>query len=120
MHLRRFLANKSSQNYNHVEQVKITSFLSYAFTAQLKLNDDHITHLQEELTRTHSHIDKLELKVQEHFNRQTTELPREQMHILFCTDQLEAKAQDQLKVPDEVEQETKKQVEKLQEAPFSR
>ncbi|XP_042610883.1 uncharacterized protein LOC122144218, partial [Cyprinus carpio] len=77
----------SSQNNNHEELVKITSTLSYAFTTQLKLSDKHITHLQEELTRAQRHIDKLEVKVQ-----------------------------DQLKAPNEREQETTEQVKKLQAA----
>uniref|UniRef100_A0A8C1TA89 Uncharacterized protein n=1 Tax=Cyprinus carpio TaxID=7962 RepID=A0A8C1TA89_CYPCA len=85
--LRRFLTQDSSQNNNHEELVKITSSLSYAFTTQLKLSDKHITHLQEELTRAQRRIDKLEVKVQ-----------------------------DQLKVPNEWEQETTEQVKKLQAA----
>ncbi|XDV15051.1 hypothetical protein PO909_015199 [Leuciscus waleckii] len=87
-----------------------------AFTAQLKLSDKHITHLQEELTRAQSRIDKLEVKVQDDFKRQTTEFLRELMHTQLCTDQLKVKAQDKLEVPDKVKQETKKQVDKLQEA----
>ncbi|XP_056120071.1 uncharacterized protein LOC130097298 [Rhinichthys klamathensis goyatoka] len=114
--LRRFLTRDSSQNHNHVELTKITCSLSNAFTAQLKLSDKHITHLQEELTRAQSRIDKLEVKVQDNFKCQTTEFLRELMHTQHCTDQLKAKAQDKLKVPDEAEQETKKQVDKLQEA----
>uniref|UniRef100_A0A673M8X4 Uncharacterized protein n=1 Tax=Sinocyclocheilus rhinocerous TaxID=307959 RepID=A0A673M8X4_9TELE len=85
--LRRFLTQDSSQNNNHEELVKITSSLSYAFTTQLKLSDKHITHLQEELTRAQRRIDKLEVKVQ-----------------------------DQLKAPNEREQETTEQVKKLQAA----
>ncbi|RXN30266.1 coiled-coil domain-containing protein 102B-like [Labeo rohita] len=85
--LRRLLTHDSSQNNNHEELVKITSSLSYAFTAQLHLSDKHITHLQEELTRAQSRIDKLEVKVQ-----------------------------DQLKAPNEREQETMEQVKKLQAA----
>ena len=85
--LRRFLTQDSSQNNNHEELVKITSTLSYAFTTQLKLSDKHITHLQEELTRAQRRIDKLEVKVQ-----------------------------DQLKAPNEREQETTEQVKKLQAA----
>ncbi|RXN18961.1 F-actin-uncapping LRRC16A isoform X1 [Labeo rohita] len=85
--LRRLLTHDSSQNTNHEELVKITSSLSYAFTAQLHLSDKHITHLQEELTRAQSRIDKLEVKVQ-----------------------------DQLKAPNEREQETMEQVKKLQAA----
>ena len=85
--LRRFLTQDSSQNNNHEELVKITSSLSYAFTTQLKLSDKHITHLQEELTRAQHRIDKLEVKVQ-----------------------------DQLKAPNEREQETTEQVKKLQAA----
>uniref|UniRef100_A0A673K3E5 Uncharacterized protein n=1 Tax=Sinocyclocheilus rhinocerous TaxID=307959 RepID=A0A673K3E5_9TELE len=85
--LRRFLTQDSSQNNNHEELVKITSSLSYAFTTQLKLSDKHITHLQEELTRAQRRIDKLEVKVQ-----------------------------DQLKAPNEKEQETTEQVKKLQAA----
>ena len=110
--LRRFLTHDSSQNHNHVELTKITCSLSNAFTAQLTLSDKHVTHLQEELTRAQSRIDKLEVKVQDDFKRQTTEFLRELMHTQHCTDQLKAKAQ----VPDEMEQETKKQVDKLQEA----
>ncbi|KAL0148203.1 hypothetical protein M9458_056524 [Cirrhinus mrigala] len=82
--LRRFLRHDSSQNNNHEELVKITSSLSYAFTAQLHLSDKHITHFQEELTRARHRIDKLEVKVQ-----------------------------DQLKAPNEQEQETTEQVKKL-------
>ncbi|RXN10850.1 coiled-coil domain-containing protein 102B-like [Labeo rohita] len=85
--LRRLLTHDSSQNNNHEELVKITSSLSYAFTAQLHLSDKHITHLQEELTRAQRRIDKLEVKVQ-----------------------------DQLKAPNEREQETVEQVKKLQAA----
>ncbi|XP_042616880.1 uncharacterized protein LOC122145683, partial [Cyprinus carpio] len=85
--LRRFLTQDSSQNNNHEELVKITSSLSYAFTTQMKLSDKHITHLQEELTRAQHRIDKLEVKVQ-----------------------------DQLKAPNEREQETTEQVKKLQAA----
>ncbi|RXN13112.1 coiled-coil domain-containing protein 102B-like [Labeo rohita] len=85
--LRRLLTHDSSQNNNHEELVKITSSLSYAFTAQLHLSDKHITHLQEELTRAQSRIDKREVKVQ-----------------------------DQLKAPNEREQETMEQVKKLQAA----
>ncbi len=85
--LRRFLTQNSSQNNNHVELVKITSSLSYAFTTQLKLSDKHITHLQEELTCAQRRIDKLEVKVQ-----------------------------DQLKAPNESEQETTEQVKELQAA----
>ncbi len=84
--LRRFLTQDSSQN-NHEELVKITSSLSYAFTTQLKLSDKHVTHLQEELTRAQRRIDKLEVKVQ-----------------------------DQLKAPNEREQETTEQVKELQTA----
>ncbi len=83
--LRRFLTQDSSQNNNHEELVKITSSLSYAFTTQLKLSDKHITHLQEELTCAQCRIDKLEVKVQ-----------------------------DQLKAPNESEQETTEQVKELQ------
>ncbi len=83
--LRRFLTQDSSQNNNHEELVKITSSLSYAFTTQLKLSDKHITHLQEELTCAQRRIDKLEVKVQ-----------------------------DQLKAPNESEQETTEQVKELQ------
>ncbi len=79
--LRRFLTQDSSQNNNHEELVKIASSLSYAFTTQLKLSDKHITHLQEELTCAQRRIDKLEVKVQ-----------------------------DQLKAPNESEQETTEQV----------
>ncbi|KAL1254333.1 hypothetical protein QQF64_016562 [Cirrhinus molitorella] len=61
--------------------------LSYAFTTQLKLSDKHITHLQEELT-----------------------------HAQHCIDKLEVKVQDQLKAPNEREQETTEQVKKLQAA----
>ncbi len=61
--------------------------LCYAFTTQLKLSDKHVTHLQEELTRAQRRIDKLEVKVQ-----------------------------DQLKAPNEREQETMKQVKELQAA----
>ncbi len=82
--LRRFLTPDSSQNNNHVELVQITSSLSYAFTTQLKLSDKHVTHLQEELTHAHRRIDKLEVKVQ-----------------------------DQLKAPNEREQETTEQVKVL-------
>ncbi len=85
--LRRFLTQNSSQNNNHEELVKITSSLSYAFTTQLKLSDKHITHLQEELTCAQRRIDKLEVKVQ-----------------------------DQLKAPNESEQETTEQVKELQAA----
>ncbi|XP_058632047.1 uncharacterized protein LOC131540804 [Onychostoma macrolepis] len=85
--LRRFLTQDSSQNTNHEELVKITSSLSYAFTTQLKLNDKHITHLQEELTCAQRRIDKLEVKVQ-----------------------------DQPKAPNEREQETTEQVKELQAA----
>ncbi len=85
--LRRFLTQDSSQNNNHEELVKITSSLSYAFTTQLKLSDKHITHLQEELTCAQCRIDKLEVKVQ-----------------------------DQLKAPNESEQETTEQVKELQAA----
>ncbi|RXN29300.1 coiled-coil domain-containing protein 102B-like [Labeo rohita] len=85
--LRRLLTHDSSQNNNHAELVKITSSLSYAFTAQLHLSDKHITHLQAELTRAQRRIDKLEVKVQ-----------------------------DQLKAPNEREQETMEQVKKLQAA----
>ncbi len=85
--LRRFLTQDSSQNNNHEELVKITSSLSYAFTTQLKLSDKHITHLQEELTCAQCRIDKLEVKVQ-----------------------------DQLKAPNESEQETTEQVKELQTA----
>ncbi len=85
--LRRFLTQDSSQNNNHEELVKITSSLSYAFTTQLKLSDKHITHLQEELTCAQRRIDKLEVKVQ-----------------------------DQLKAPNEMEQETTEQVKELQAA----
>jgi predicted nucleic acid-binding Zn-ribbon protein len=85
--LRRFLTQDSSQNNNHEELVKITSSLSYAFTTQLKLSDKHVTHLQEELTRAQRRIDKLEVKVQ-----------------------------DQLKAPNEREQETTEQVKELQAA----
>ncbi len=85
--LRRFLTQDSSQNNNHEELVKITSSLSYAFTTQLKLSDKHVTHLQEELTRAQHRIDKLEVKVQ-----------------------------DQLKAPNEREQETTEQVKELQAA----
>ncbi len=85
--LRRFLTQDSSQNNNHEELVKITSSLSYAFTTQLKQSDKHITHLQEELTCAQRHIDKLEVKVQ-----------------------------DQLKAPNEREQETTEQVNELQAA----
>ncbi len=52
---------------------------------QLKLSDKHITHLQEELTCAQRRIDKLEVKVQ-----------------------------DQLKAPNESEQETTEQVKELQ------
>ncbi|KAL0148745.1 hypothetical protein M9458_055923, partial [Cirrhinus mrigala] len=82
--LKRLLTHDSSQNNNHEELVKITSSLSYAFTAQLHLSDKHITHLQEELTRAQRRIDKLEVKVQ-----------------------------DQFKAPSEREQETTEQVKKL-------
>ncbi len=85
--LRRFLTQDSSQNNNHEELVKIASSLSYAFTTQLKLSDKHITHLQEELTCAQRRIDKLEVKVQ-----------------------------DQLKAPNESEQETTEQVKELQAA----
>ncbi|RXN27921.1 coiled-coil domain-containing protein 102B-like [Labeo rohita] len=85
--LRRLLTHDLSQNNNHEELVKITSSLSYAFTAQLHLSDKHITHLQEELTRAQLRIDKLDVKVQ-----------------------------DQLKAPNEREQETTEQVKKLQAA----
>ncbi len=85
--LRRFLTQDSSQNNNHEELVKITSSLIYAFTTQLKLSDKHITHLQEELTCAQCRIDKLEVKVQ-----------------------------DQLKAPNESEQETTEQVKELQAA----
>ncbi len=85
--LRRFLTQDSSQNNNDEELVKITSSLSYAFTTQLKLSDKHVTHLQEELTRAQRRIDKLEVKVQ-----------------------------DQLKAPNEREQETMEQVKELQAA----
>ncbi|XP_067247267.1 uncharacterized protein [Chanodichthys erythropterus] len=109
--LRRFPTHDSSQNQDHTELSKITNSLSIAFTAQLKLSDKHITHLQEELTRAQSRIDKLEVKVQDDFKRQTTEFLRELMHIQRCTDQHKVKAQDKL-----AEQETKEQVDKLQEA----
>lgn len=92
------------------------NILIHAFTAQLKLSNKHITHLQEELRRAQSRIDQLKVKVQDDFKHQTTEFPKELMHIQCYTDQLEAKAQDQIKMPNEVEQEIKKQVEKLQEA----
>ncbi len=85
--LRRFLTQDSSQNSNHEKLIKITSSLSYAFTTQLKLSDKHVTHLQEELTRAQRRIDKLEVKVQ-----------------------------DQLKAPNEREQETMEQVKELQAA----
>ncbi len=85
--LRRVLTQDSSQNNNHEELVKIASSLSYAFTTQLKLSDKHITHLQEELTCAQRRIDKLEVKVQ-----------------------------DQLKAPNESEQETTEQVKELQAA----
>ncbi len=85
--LRRFLTQDSSQNNNHEELVKIASSLSYAFTTQLKLSYKHITHLQEELTCAQRRIDKLEVKVQ-----------------------------DQLKAPNESEQETTEQVKELQAA----
>lgn len=114
--LKRFLTHDSSQNRNHMELTKITCSLSNAFTAQLKLSDKHLTHLQEELTRAQSRLDKLEVKVQDDFKRQTTEFLRELLHTQCGTDQLKVKAQDNFKVPDEAEQETKKQVDKLQEA----
>ncbi len=85
--LRRFLTQNSRQNNNHAKLVKTTSSLSYAFTTQLKLSDKHITHLQEELTCAQRRIDKLEVKVQ-----------------------------DQLKAPNESEQETTEQVKELQAA----
>ncbi len=88
--LRRFLTQDSSQNNDHEELVKITSSLSYAFTTQLKLNDKHVTYLQEDLTRAQRRIDKLEVKVQ-----------------------------DQLKAPNEREQETTEQVKELQGSPDS-
>ncbi len=53
----------------------------------MKLNDKHVTHLQEDLTRAQRRIDKLEVKVQ-----------------------------DQLKAPNEREQETTEQVKELQAA----
>ncbi|KAG1925906.1 hypothetical protein F2P79_025219 [Pimephales promelas] len=77
-----------------------------AFTAQLKLSHQHVTHLQEELTRAQSRIDKLEVKVQD--DLKTTEFLRELTHTQHC--------KDQLKASDEAEHETKTQVDKLQEA----
>ncbi|KAG1927214.1 hypothetical protein F2P79_024403 [Pimephales promelas] len=77
-----------------------------AFTAQLNLSHQHVTYLQEELTRAQSRIDKLEVKVQD--DLKTTEFLRELMHTQHC--------KDQLKASDEAEQETKTQVDKLQEA----
>ncbi|KAG1924837.1 hypothetical protein F2P79_025901 [Pimephales promelas] len=77
-----------------------------AFTAQLNLSHQHVTHLQEELTRAQSRIDKLEVKVQD--DLKTTEFLRELMHTQHC--------KDQLKASDEAEHETKTQVDKLQEA----
>ncbi|KAG1933798.1 hypothetical protein F2P79_020339 [Pimephales promelas] len=77
-----------------------------AFTAQLNLSHQHVTHLQEELTRAQSRIDKLEVKVQD--DLKTTGFLRELTHTQHC--------KDQLKASDEAEHETKTQVDKLQEA----
>ncbi len=81
------IPDNSSQNNDHEELVKITSSLSYAFTTQLELNDKHVTHLQEDLT-----------------------------HAQRCIDKLEVKVQDQLKAPNEREQEITEQVKELQAA----
>ncbi|XDV29278.1 hypothetical protein PO909_032415 [Leuciscus waleckii] len=76
--LRRFLTHDSSQNQNHnqVELTKIICSLSNAFTAQLTLSDKHITHLQEELTRAQSRIDKLEVKVEQETKNQVDKLQK--------------------------------------------
>ncbi|KAG1960087.1 hypothetical protein F2P79_006099 [Pimephales promelas] len=74
--------------------------------SQLKLSHQHVTHLQEELTRAQSRIDKLEVKVQD--DLKTTGFLRELTHTQHC--------KDQLKASDEAEHETKTQVDKLQEA----
>lgn len=116
MILKRLLTQDSSQNHNHPDLTKFTCLLSDAFTAQLKLSDKHITHLQKELTCAQSRIDKLEAKGQDDFKRQTTEFLRELLHIQHCTDKLTEKTQDQLKVSDEMEHLTKRHVEQLQTA----
>ncbi|XP_016380346.1 uncharacterized protein LOC107717956, partial [Sinocyclocheilus rhinocerous] len=54
-----------SQSYSHKELAKITGSLSHTLIATLKLSDSHAAHIQQELTYAQRRIEQLELEAQE-------------------------------------------------------
>ncbi|XP_073761976.1 uncharacterized protein [Danio rerio] len=76
-----------SQSFNHKELAKITGTLSHTLIATLKLSDRHASQLQHKLTRLQALIEQLELE-----------------------------AQERLKQSNEVDEGTKEEIDKLQEA----
>nr|XP_021322747.1 uncharacterized protein LOC101885645 [Danio rerio] len=76
-----------SQSFNHKELAKITGTLSHTLIATLKLSDRHASQLQHKLTRLQARIEQLELE-----------------------------AQERLEQPNEVDEGTTEEINKLQEA----
>ncbi|XP_073787893.1 uncharacterized protein [Danio rerio] len=76
-----------SQSFNHKELAKITGTLSHTLIATLKLSDRHASQLQHKLTRLQARIEQLELE-----------------------------AQERLQQPNEVDEGTTEEIDKLQEA----
>ncbi len=59
------MAQDPSQSYTHKELAKITGSLSHTLIATLKLSDKHGAQLQQELARAQRRIEQLELEAQE-------------------------------------------------------
>ncbi len=59
------MAQDPSQSYSHKELARITRSLSHTLIATLKLSDKHAAQRQQELTRAQRRIEQLELEAQE-------------------------------------------------------